>query len=347
MPPPDEISHQLPSTIVAKEFGEVNVRRAGQVLHVGFTVLMEPQGADAEGWQTGVALDASSSMKGCYGRRVTGDVPTEAAAEYARRGWVQVKIKDGARVQVLQKPAHEDALRRGYVRYSDNIIEPRAREFVAYLAGNLDADGGTTVIYWACGDGTGLEVLGDVTVEQCRSLEIRGPAKIEFGAGTQLTPAVDYFVQRFRDAPRGMFLFLTDGRLDDLARVKQYTTQLAEAIAAHRRNPVKCVLIGVGDRIDEQQMEELDDLDTGTGVDIWDHKIARDMRGLTEIFAEVVDENQIIAPTARIFDATGRLVKHFTDGLSAKVAFEMPAASAWFELEVGGQRVRQSVAIPR
>jgi hypothetical protein len=93
-------------------------------------------------------------------------------------------------------------------------------------------------------------------------------------------------------------------------------------------------------------MEQLDDLDTGTGVDIWDHKIAREMRGLVEIFAEVVDENQIVAPTARILDASGAVVKTFADGLPASATFRMPASSPWFELEVGGERVRQSVVAP-
>ena len=44
---------------VAKEFGEVNVKRVKDSLEVLFTVLMEPSGSGAEGWQTGIALDAS------------------------------------------------------------------------------------------------------------------------------------------------------------------------------------------------------------------------------------------------------------------------------------------------
>ena len=99
----------------------------------------------------------------------------------------------------------------------------------------------------------------------------------------------------------------------------------------------------MGPAVDESQMEELDDLDSGTDVDVWDHKIASEMRGVVEIFAEVVDENMIVAPTAKLFDAAGRLVKHFTDGLPARVEFTMPASSPYFELEVGEQRVRQVV----
>jgi len=343
---PEGVSRQLPSSMVAREFGEINVRRVGGEIDVHFTVLMEPQGKEAEGWQTGVALDASASMKNWFGRALEGGVPPHVTQDYIRRGWVTERMLDGRAVQSFLPDAYQDAIRRGYVRQTTNVVEPLARDFIAYLAGNLDADGGTTVIYWACDEGAGYEVVGDFTAEQCRTLQLEGPKERTFGTGTRLEPAVRYFVDRFRDARRGMYLFLTDGRLDDLEAVKAYTGRLCRDIAAGRRYPVKCVLIGVGNQVDERQMEELDDLETGTGIDVWDHKIAREMRGVVEIFAEVVDENQIVAPTARVYDSSGRVVKNFADGLPAKASFTMPASSPWFELEVGGERIRQPVVPP-
>jgi len=329
--------------MVAREFGEVNVRRRGPSLEVNFTVLMEPQGDLAEGWQTGVALDASASMKNSFGRGLRGYVPDDVVRQYRRKGWVEKIDQDGRRVVSYQPQAYEDAVAKGYLFFTPNLVEPLARDFISYLASNLDEDGGTTVIYWACDDGAAYEVLGDFTADQVRALPFAGPKDKDFGNGTHLLPAVRYFVDRFRDAKRGMYLFLTDGRIDDLAEVKRYTAQLCREIASGRRHPVKCVLIGVGEQIDESQMEELDDLQTGTDVDVWDHKIAKEMRAVVEIFAEVVDENQIIAEQARILDADGRQVKRFEDGMPAKVSFVMPATSAWFELEVNGQRVRQPV----
>ncbi|MBN9517720.1 VWA domain-containing protein [bacterium] len=334
-------SRQLPSSMVAPEFGEVNVRPAGGAVEITFTVAMEPQGVDAEGWQTGVALDASASMRKAYGRKLSGSLPPEVQAEYRARGWLADRTEDGQATLKLKTAGHDDAVRRGFLRFSENVVEPRAREFVSYLAGNLDADGGTTVVYWACDDGRGVEVLGDYTADQCRTLKLGGPAAARFGTATHLLPALDYFLTRFESAARGMYLFVTDGRLDDLDAVKRATTELARRVAAGQRNPVKCVLIGVGDGIDEGQMEELDDLDTGTGVDVWDHKIAAEMRALTEIFAEVVDENQIVAPRAALYDSAGRLAREFQDGMPAKVTFRVPAGCEWFELEIEGQRVRQ------
>ena len=335
------VNRQLPSQIVAREFGEVNVRPRGNLLEVTFTISMEPQGEAAEGWQTGVALDASASMYESFGRCLVGKVPDDVMRDYERKGWIERKVQDGQRYLFWKTEGSDDARKRGFIRYSENIVQPAAREFISYLAGNLDADGGTTVLYWACGDGGGFEVVGDFTAEQCATLELSGPRGVGFGQGTRLLPAVEYFVNRFADARRGIYLFLTDGRLDDLDALKRYSTRLAQAIEAGKRNFVKFVLIGVGNEIDESQMEQLDDLDTGTGVDLWDHKIAREMRSIVEIFAEVVDENQIVAPSARLYDARGQLVKSFTDGLPTKVTFTLPAESAYFELEVGDERIRQ------
>ena len=71
-------------------------------------------------------------------------------------------------------------------------------------------------------------------------------------------------------------------------------------------------------------MEELDDLDTGTPIDLWDHKLAAEMRVLQEIFAEVVDKNARIADNGRILDPQGQVVKDYSDtGMPAYLEFEM------------------------
>ncbi len=342
-PPNPYRSQQLPSSIVAKEFGEVNVRNTGQEIEVTFTILMEPQGEEAEGWKTGIALDASASMKSAYGRMLEGKVPPDIMAEYEDKKWVESRIEDGNRVKSFQKEAYEDAIQKGYFQASPNIVQPLAREFTAYLADNLDGDGGTTVIYWACGNGAEIEVLGDFTESQCHSLNVTGPRNVTLGSNTILKPAVEYFVERFVNAKRGMYIFITDGSIDDLDDVKQYTTQLSQNIASGKQSYVKCVLVGVGNKIDIHQLEELDDFDSGNNVDIWDYKIAEEMPALVQIFAEVVSENQIVAPTGSIYDSAGYLVKKYTDGLPAKVSISLPATSEWFELEVYGQRIRQTV----
>ncbi|MBY0228734.1 MAG: hypothetical protein K2W96_05585 [Gemmataceae bacterium] len=303
---------QLKKTV--EPFGEVNVHHEGGRTRVVATILMEPE---REGTQTGIALDGSGSMSAAYGV-VEQEQPGILASLF---GWGAPHKKKGA-----------------------NEVSPVAQKVCSYLAGKLDADGGTTAIYWATGDGgSQIEVIGDLTADQA-SRHVFGPPR-NFGSGTQLLPAVRYFVERFKDAPWGFYAFITDGELHDLEEVKAYSRQLARDVAAKRRNPLKFVLIGVGDGVNEEQMEELDDLDTGTDIDLWDHKIAKQMRQLQEIFAEVVDRNARIADKARILDHTGKVLKDFSDtGLTGWIEFDCPAGTPWFTLEVNGSRIHQGLS---
>ena len=294
---------------VVDPFGEVNVHpQPDGKIRVLATILMEPR---REGTQTGIALDGSASMAKLYG------VDNEGGGFLANLfGW--------------KKETH-------------NEITPVAQKLCAYLARKLDADGGTTCIYWATGPGgSKVEVLGDLTADQAEK-HIFGPPR-DFGTGTQLLPAVRYFVERFKDAPWGFYVFITDGELHDLEEVKKYSTRLAHDIAANRAKPLKFVLIGVGPSVNEEQMEELDDLDTGTDIDLWDHKLAAEMRVLQEIFAEVIDTNARVADSGKILDSQGRVVKNYSDtGLPAKLEFELPAGSTHFVLDVAGQQIRQEL----
>src|SRR5262245_23864327 len=293
---------------VVDPFGEVNVypASAGKVRVVA-TILMTPH---KEGAQTGIALDGSGSMRRLYGQEGGGRVLSP--------------IFGGPK-----KPQNE--------------ITPIAQKICAYLARNIDADEGTTCIYWAVGPGgSQIEVVGDLTANDAERHTF-GPPQ-DFGTGTQLLPAVRYFTERFRDAPWGFYVFITDGELHDLEEVIAYSKRLAQDIAAGRRKPVKLVLIGVGPDVAEHQMTALDDLETGTSIDLWDHKLAAEMRVLEEIFAEVVDKNARVASTGRILDEKGRVVKDYADtGLPAYLEFEMPADAKAFTLEVNGTRISQAL----
>jgi hypothetical protein len=294
---------------VVDPFGEVNVYPAGPgKRRVVATILMEPH---KEGAQTGIALDGSGSMAKLYG------------------------VEDGSRVL---SPIF------GGPKKLANEITPVAQKLCSYLANKIDADGGTTCIYWAVGQNGGqIEMVGDLRAEEAER-HVFGPPR-EFGTGTQLLPAVKYFVERFKDAPWGFYVFITDGELHDLDAVKQYSIRLAHDISARRRLPFKFVLIGVGPDANEAQMVELDDLDSGTEVDLWDHKLASEMRILQEIFAEVVDKNTRIADKGRILDPQGRVVKDYSDsGLPAFLEFEIDAAAEYFTLDVNNTRVQQPLA---
>jgi hypothetical protein len=299
---------------VVEPFGEVNVHPGpGGGRAVTPPHHKEPRRA---GPPTGNARDGAGSMRKLFGQSAGGGVVSS----------------------IFAKPKN------------DNVIAPVAQKICAYLARTIDADKGTTCIYWAVGpNGTQTEVIGDLTAEQAEKHPFTGPK--DFGTGTQLLPAVRYFVERFKDAPWGFFVFITDGELFDLEEVKQYSARLAREISAGKRRPLKFVLIGLGPDVNEKQMEDLDDLETGTDIDLWDHKLAAEMRQLADIFAEVVDRNARIADNGRILDPQGKVVRNYADtGLPALLKFTMPPGSLYFTLEVNGQRIQQAlkdqVAVP-
>jgi outer membrane protein OmpA-like peptidoglycan-associated protein len=339
-------SIQLPSNIVMPEFGEVNVRGTSDETFVDFTILMEPQGKYAEGWRTGIALDASGSMKRSYGRKVSGRIDPAVLTKYVKKGLLKSYIEDGEPIRSLKKSAYEEIQQEGYVfRPSPNILQPIAQEFTSYLANSLDGVGRTALIYWGCGKGDETQAIGEFNAAECLNLSITGPSNLKLGNATKLMPAIAYFTEQYPEAKRGLFLFITDGRIDDLEAVKQYTLQLAQDIASGKRNFVKFILIGVGDGIDRYQLRELDDFDTGTDIDIWDYKIAEEMQSLVQIFSEVIGEQQIVADRGAIYSPQGDCVKLYADGLPSHASFTMPAGSEWFELEVSGKRIRQTVLV--
>lgn len=262
-----------------------------------------------EGAQTGLAIDGSASMKQMFGV--------------------------GAAVSAL------------FAASTPNHVEPVARMLASYLA-NFDSDGKTTVIYWACGPGGAqIEEMGDMDAATAKVKNFSAPK--HFGTGTKLLPALKYFIEtKFADAPWSIFIFITDGIVEDLAEVQAYSLLLAQQIAAGKRQFVKLILIGVGYEVDEGQMSALDDLDygglkspDGQEIDLWDHKLAAEMQKIEEIFAEVVSSDATLAPSADVLDGAGNHVKpigrnSYKDGLPALLEFVVPAGSTEFSLVLPG-----------
>jgi hypothetical protein len=233
-----------------------------------------------------------------------------------------------------------------------NVVQPVARMMAEYLA-NFDSDGNTSVIYWACGLGDSLEELGDMNAAQSRRFEFNEPKSP--GKGTRLLPAIRYFAeQRFPTAPWGIYVFITDGVIEDMEAVKAYSLAMGRQLANGSRNFLKFVLIGLGSNIDEDQMSQLDDLDygglqlpNGDDVDLWDHTTAGEMKSLDEIFKECVSKNTIVSPSAQIVDSSNRPVRsidgrNYADGLPALVEFTLSPGSTSFTLSLpNGQSFNQ------
>ena len=154
-------------------------------------------------------------------------------------------------------------------------------------------------------------------------------------------PAIQYFVDRFEDAEKGMYAFVTDGTINDFEELKGYSVELARQIASGQRKPVKFVLIGLGPNVDTAQLAELDDLETGS-VDLWDYKLASEIKNVLSIFAEVVGSNMLI-PGECLIVVNGKTVAAFPNGIPCTISFRMPALANEFEFVVNGQSIKQKL----
>jgi hypothetical protein len=338
-------NYQIPNTSLDSAFGKLTALRQNDRIDVVLTVLMEP--VPPEGARTGVALDGSISMQAAYGQIHEPDpdrFTAEAFEELKKNGHAVSKTEDNQELIHFTDEGWDKAIEIGLYRKTQNVVQPFARECVPYLADQIDSTGGTTVIYWACGEqGDEVEIVGDLTAEKAKSADYEGPEK--WGCDTHLLPAMKGFVEMCPDAKWGMYIFVTDGRLADLEAVKQYTADLARAIADKKQNEVKCVLIGVGLEVDQGQMEELDDLPDAIGltVDIWDHRIAAEMREVKDLFAEVVDENTKVADSGRILDHNDNEVMKYSDMVPQLMKFSLPLDASKFTLIVGNTEITQNL----
>jgi len=349
---PEGRNYQIPNKSLNGAFGELNITKRGDKLDVVLTVLIDPsQSSGGENWQTGVAIDGSYSMRDEFGAgsglEWTRNPSSAEIDDFHSKGYASRIERDGQHLVEFTPSGLEAMEKLGLLRRteSENKIQEIARKAIPYLADKLDEDGGTTVIYWACGaKGDEIQVAGDYTGDEAKKAEYSGPSS--WGEGTYLMPAIRYFLDRFSDAKMGFYVFITDGAIDDFEEVKDFTCQLSHDLNAGKCNDVKLVLIGVGSQIDRKQLEELDDLpdERDLPVDVWDHKIAEEMRDISDIFAELVDENMILAPSGRVMDDKGGVAKEYSDGLPALIEFSLPLEAKSFSLEIaGGNVVSQSL----
>ena len=216
-----------------------------------------------------------------------------------------------------------------------------------YLA-NKDRDGVLRVAYWATGSGADLELVGDLDGSKAKQYKFPGPRA--YGKATILLPVLRDYVAHIkkevaeRDARRGLAVIITDSQLSDPEDVIAYTKQVAKEIVAGRMPRINFVLLGVGEQVDEEQMERIGhDEYPGVGH-LWCHRHADRMEEMAELVAVLVDETMTVAAGGTIYDHTGKVIKLYEGRLPAVLTFDVPPGCKEFTLEVGGQRFTQPLA---
>jgi hypothetical protein len=227
-----------------------------------------------------------------------------------------------------------------------NQVEPQMQWMLEYLA-TKDRDGVLRTAYWATGSGAELEFVGDLDGAKAKQFKFPGPK--HYGKATILLPVLRDYVAHIRkeaaekDARRGLAVIITDSQLSDPDDVIAYTQQVAREITAGRLPRVNFVLVGVGEAVDEAQMDRIcHDEYPGVGH-LWCHRVADKMEEMAELVAVLVDETMTVAAGGTIFDEKGAVLKSYEGRLPAVLDFEVPAACKRFTLEVGGQRFDQAL----
>jgi hypothetical protein len=306
-----------PVTRSVEPFGDVQTRPLPDgSLQIVATVLMEP---DIEGAACGLVLDASVSM-----RRFYGAIPT---------------------VSPLFRPA----------ALVPNVVEPVARSVAGYLAG-FSGEGYCPVLYGSCGsEGHDIEELGEVRESDAPHLCVLGPQRHCWGRHTRLLPPLRSLVNGvFPSAPWSLAVIVTDGSIDDLADLQRASRHWAREIADGSRPPFQVVIIGLGDPVYRESLVALRDLwvdsplrtPQGQPLELWDFKLAADMRCLEELFARAVSPQTVVADWARIIGPDGRIAAEYRDGMPARLCFQLPSGSRSFTLELPSGRAVQNLPSP-
>lgn len=224
-----------------------------------------------------------------------------------------------------------------------NQVEPQMRWMLQYLA-QKDKDGLLRTAYWATGDGAQLEVLGDL--DGAKSEEYKFPGPKFYGKATILLPVLRDYIAHIREevgkgAKRGLAVIITDSQVNDAEDCKAYSAQVAKEIVAGRLPMLNFVLLGVGAKVDEEQMEEICHAEFPGVGHLWCHRVADKMEEMAELVAVLVDSTMTVGSGGKIFSDNGELIKEYEGGLPAVLEFQVPQGCKAFTLEIEGQRFTQ------
>ena len=218
------------------------------------------------------------------------------------------------------------------------------RWMLEYLA-TKDRDGVCASRTGRPGTASQLEVVGDLSGTQAKEYKFPGPQLLRqrhgHAPGAARLRRAHPAAKPSRGARRGLAVIITDSQLHDAADVEAYSAQVAKEIAGGRLPRLNFVLVGVGDQVDEEQMEEICHEDYPGVGHLWCHRVADRMEEMAELVAVLVDETMTVAAGGTIYDDKGNVLKVYEARLPAVLEFKVPPAAQSFTLEVAGQRFTQ------
>ena len=231
----------------------------------------------------------------------------------------------------------------------------------AFVA-NYDSDHGVQVYLCCLGDGTGVQDLGNFPQDGLEKLRINNP---NLGKGTYILPALRQVVKEVvtdSGTDYGFIVLPTDGEIHDLGElrygpnkkvlaksgIKGWAYDMAHLIEAKQHVPFKIVLVGF-DNANEQQMEDLDNLDTDTPIDIFNALLAADLAGAMEALDSEAVNSEFTICSSGYLEANGRPVVQFESGVPQRIDASVPPGLSMITvvLREGSDVQRLDVQLPR
>ena len=232
-----------------------------------------------------------------------------------------------------------------------NYVEIVAHKLASILS-SVTRSGKVAAIYWAVSpEGNKIEEIGEFNEAEWQNVLIAGPKTEKWGKGTKILPAIQYCVaQAAQNSDWSMGVIITDGIIEDEKDALDYCMQIGKELADGKRKPLKMVLIGIGQEVDEGQLERFDNMFEGIGVnwDLWSHGLVASMQNESDILAvlygELMNEDTVVAPTGRVEDGAGNQIKSFADGLPGKFRFVLPKGEKEFVIKTASHEIRQDLS---
>jgi len=232
-----------------------------------------------------------------------------------------------------------------------NYVQAVARKLGAILC-SVTRSAKASAIYWAVhNDGSRVEEIGEFDEAAWAGAVVSGPKSEKWGKGTKLLPAIKHVVETIGSGSDWtMGVILTDGIIEDEQDCVTYCMAIGKDMAEKKRKPTKLVLIGIGQEVDEGQLERFDDMFEGSGIDydLWSSGMVSSMQEEADIldvlYGELIDENTVVADSGRVEDGSGNQLATFADGMPGKFRFILPKGVSKFVVKAGGQEVTQDVS---
>lgn len=233
-----------------------------------------------------------------------------------------------------------------------NHVQTVARKLGGMLT-EVTRSGKVSGIYWAMGNqGNVIEEIGEHDNNGWTEAVIRGPKK-NWGRGTKLLPALQYAVDIVAvESDWTMAVILTDGIIEDEKQCMDYCFRIGQELADGKRKILKFVLIGVGEDVDEEQLNRFDNMFEGTNledkVDLFAAGSTSSMQNdediLATLYGELINEESTVASSGVIYDLSGNQIAKFTDGLPGKFIFNLPKGQIGFKIKIGTHEIVQDIS---